>query len=218
MRQIALVLGLASFTLATPILSQPRKITGVNVRTIASDGQYAHVDAGGMIYRLERTDDGIRKLDSIGYEGNQTEGALYIRKTETQGFLVFKDSVCSIDWEWTNVDRMMCTGGVSLGWGDYTGGITMGKLNVCGGAGAYTFDIKSSTPVLLDSLDGPDRKVCEVVNPDQIEVRRGTDVMLFYRCLTVSECGDATYASVPTSMTFSRNRIESNGGNMVMLD
>ncbi|MBK8804534.1 MAG: hypothetical protein IPN71_21215 [Fibrobacteres bacterium] len=218
MRQIAFLLGLAAMALATPTLSEPRKISGINARTIVSDGQIAYVDNGAMIYRLQRTDEGVRKLDSIGYEGNASEAALYIPRGLKTGFLVFKDSVCSVNWDWIKEDRMMCTGGVSLGWGDYTGGVTMGKLSVCGGSGAYVFNISSSKPMLLDSMGGTDRKTCEVLNADQIEVRRGTDVMNFYRCLTVSECGDAPAVSVPTNRFYTRNRFASNGANTVVID
>ncbi|MBK9575602.1 MAG: hypothetical protein IPO40_00875 [Fibrobacteres bacterium] len=218
MRQIALLLGLATMVFAVPTLSEPRRISGISVRTIASDGPYAYVDRGGVIYRLQRTEDGVQKLDSIGYEGNQSEAALYIPRGTKTGFLVFKDSVCSVNWDFVKDDRMMCTGGVSLGWGDYTGGVTMGKLNVCGGSGAYEFDLSSSRPVLVDSLGGTDRKTCEVQSPDAIEIRRGTDVMNFYRCPSLSLCSDVPSVSVPTSRFYTRNRFSPNGANTLVMD
>ena len=61
MRQIALLLGLATMVFAVPTLSEPRKISGINARTIVSDGQYAYVDNGATIYRLQRTDEGVKK-------------------------------------------------------------------------------------------------------------------------------------------------------------
>lgn len=219
MRQIALILGLASLVWSTTTLSQPRRIAGIRARTVVSDGQFGYVDNGSTIYRLQRTEEGIRKLDSVGYEGNKSEAALYIPRDQTTGFLVFKDSVCSVDWRAIKDDRMMCTGGVSLGWGGYTGGITMGKLNVCGGSGAYTFQIyQTSKPVLQDSLGGSDRKTCEVYNADQIDVRRGTDVMLFHRCLTVAECGETPRTTIPANRFYTRNRFASNGANILSVD
>lgn len=218
MRQIAFLLGLATMALAVPTLSEPRKISGINARTIVSDGQYAYVDNGATIYRLQRTDEGVKKLDSVGYEGNHSEAALYIPRDLKTGFLVFKDSVCSVNWDFVKDDRMMCTGGVGLGWGDYTGGVTMGKLNVCGEAGAYEFDLSSSRPVLVDSLDGTDRKTCEVRSSDAIEIRRGTDVMNFYRCPSISQCSDVPSVSVPTNRFYTRNRFSPNGANMLVMD
>lgn len=221
MRQIAILLSLASLALATTSLSEPRKISGINARTITADGQTAYVDNGGMIYRLVRGDEGVRKVDSISYEGNHSEGALYIPRTASAGFLVFKDSVCSVNWEWVKEDRMMCTGGMQLGWGNYTGGITMGKLSVCGAGRAYELEMTSNRPTLVDSMDNFStlRTVtCEVRNPDKIEIRVTQDTKTqIYQCPTAGTCGDAPWVrSRPEDYT--RNRFTSNGGNLVVVD
>lgn len=222
MRQVAFLLGLASLAVATTTLSEPRKISGINIRTITADGQNAYVDNGrGMIYRLLRGEEGVRKIDSITYEGNRSEGALYIPHTGSTGYLVFRDSVCSVNWQWGKEDRMMCTGGVQLGWGGYTGGITMGKLNVCGGDHAYQFGTTADRPTLEDSLKyqpAGSWLTCQVRSADVIEVRASANGMSqIYRCLTVGECSDApSIRSRPSD--YATNRFTANDANNMVVD